>query len=447
MMSFEEDILAKIRPTEVELNEINNAVDALKIEVMNTSGFKEADIELCLVGSIAKGTHLKNPDIDLFLLFDPSVDRASMEKIGVSIGKDAVGGEEHYAEHPYIKGEFLGLKTDIVPAYRLMNASQKLTSVDRTPFHTKYVIEHSDERIRDEIRLMKKFMKGTGVYGAEIKTQGFSGYLSELLVIRYGSFQDSLKAASKWRRHETIFIEDKPSTKFADALIFIDPVDPKRNVASPVSLDTFSKFVHAAGEYLKNPHEAFFFPAPYQPLPIDEIRRQMIHRTDIIAIQFERPNIIDDIFYGQLGKFERSMVQLLENHDFSALHSASLEEEGKVTILIELLTATLPKAKIHMGPPVWIHDNANDFIQRWKLNDNTISGPYIEDGNWKVIIARKYTGAFQLIISDLPKLDIGKNLNKLKDDLVFIGHEEIIEKISPYVLSKFLDKRMPWEVC
>ncbi len=445
-MSLEEDILVKIRPSETELKEIDDAVDALRTEIMNTSGFKETDIELCLVGSIAKGTHLKNPDIDLFLLFDPSVDRASMEKIGVSIGKEAVGGEEHYAEHPYIKGEFMGLKTDIVPAYRLKDASQKLTSVDRTPFHTEYIIEHSDENMRNEIRLMKKFMKGTGVYGAEIKTQGFSGYLSELIVIRYGSFLDALKAVSKWRRHEMIFMEEKSSMKFTDTLIFIDPVDPKRNVASPVSLDTFSKFVHAAGEYLRNPGEAFFFPKPYVDLSSSEIKQQMPHRADMIAIQFERPELIDDIFYGQLGKFERSMVQLLDNHEFRTLHSASFEEGNVVTILIEMVSAELPKAKVHTGPPVWIHDNAQDFIQRWKASDNSLSAPYIEDGNWKVIIGRKYTDALSLIRSEIQKLDIGKNLNELKDDLILTNNENIIENVSAHVLSRFLDKRMPWEI-
>jgi tRNA nucleotidyltransferase (CCA-adding enzyme) len=37
-------------------------------------------------------------------------------------------------------------------------------------------------------------MKGTGVYGAEAKVEGFSGYLTELLVINYGSFPKALEA-------------------------------------------------------------------------------------------------------------------------------------------------------------------------------------------------------------------------------------------------------------
>jgi tRNA nucleotidyltransferase (CCA-adding enzyme) len=45
-----------------------------------------------------------------------------------------------------------------------------------------------------EVRLLKKFMKGTGVYGAEIKIGGFSGYLCELLILKYRSFAQTIEA-------------------------------------------------------------------------------------------------------------------------------------------------------------------------------------------------------------------------------------------------------------
>ena len=444
-MSVEDDILLRIKPDEEEDHKIMETVEKLRELIVQTPAFKEADIELCLVGSIAKGTHLKEPDMDMFLLFDPDVDRATLEKLGIAIGKAAVGGEEHYAEHPYIKGELDGLKTDIVPAYRLGDATQKLTSVDRTPFHTKYVIENSDPAMRDEIRLLKSFMKGTGVYGAEIRTQGFSGYLSELLVIKYGSFLKTLEAVRKWRKHESIHIDTPSPVKFDDALIFIDPVDPRRNVASPVSLDTFSMFVHSADEYLRDPDAHFFFPRAYQELTREEIGQQLGSRADIMAIEFTRPDLIDDVFYGQLKKFEKTMVQLVENNEFHVLHSSSIVNGDDVTMLFELVTAELPKAKAHKGPPVWVHENARDFVQKWKNDEAAISLPYIEDGYWKVIIQRKYTMALDLIRINMTRLDIGKNLNKLKDDLRYTVPDDILEKISTHALSRFLDKRMPWE--
>ncbi|MCK4757302.1 MAG: CCA tRNA nucleotidyltransferase [Thermoplasmata archaeon] len=444
-MSIEEDVLGQIKPTEAEENHIRETMEALRSRIAQTPAFKEEDIEMCLVGSIARGTHLKDPDIDMFLLFDPSVERARLEKVGVAIGREAVGGEEHYAEHPYIKGEINGLKTDIVPAYKLGDASQKLTAVDRTPFHMRYIVEHVDDGMRDEIRLLKQFMKGTGTYGAEIKTQGFSGYLSELLVIKYGYFSQTLEAASRWKRHELIYIEEKPARKYDDALIFIDPVDPNRNVASPVSLDTFARFVHAATQYLTGPNTKFFFPSPYQPMTQEEIAESMKPRADIIGIRFKRPELIDDIFYGQVGKFERAITQLLEQKDFKVLHSGAYVEDDSTTLLFEIMNASLPRAKVHLGPPVWIQENSQDFIDKWKNSESLLSGPYIEDGNWKVIMERKHTDALTLVRTNITRLDIGKDLNKIKDNLIFIGHEEIMDKASQYALSRFLDKRMPWE--
>jgi len=445
MMSIEEEVLGQIKPDEAEDRQIMETVEKLRELIAQTPAFKEAEIELCLVGSIAKGTHLKDPDMDMFLLFDPEVDRATLERLGIAIGKAAVGGEEHYAEHPYIKGELDGLKTDIVPAYKIKDSTQKLTSVDRTPFHTRYVIENSDPAMRDEIRLLKSFMKGTGVYGAEIRTQGFSGYLSELMVIKYGSFLKTLEAASKWRKHESIHIDIPSPVNFNDALIFIDPVDPRRNVASPVSLDTFSRFVHATGEYLLYPSTNFFFPRTYQELTREVISLKLGSRADIMGIQFTRPDLIDDVFYGQLKKFEKSMVQLVENNEFQVLHSSAVVDGDDVTMLFELITFKLPKAKAHTGPPVWIHENARDFVQKWKNDATALSRPYIEDGNWKVMIQRKHTLALDLIKTSMTRLDIGKNLNKLKNELKYISPDEILEKIPLHVLSRFLDKRMPWE--
>jgi tRNA nucleotidyltransferase (CCA-adding enzyme) len=62
-----------------------------------------------------------------------------------------------------------------------------LSATDRTPF-IHYVKKRLGKTLQDDVRLLKKFMQGIKVYGAEIKTGGFSGYLCELLILHYGSF-------------------------------------------------------------------------------------------------------------------------------------------------------------------------------------------------------------------------------------------------------------------
>jgi len=58
---------------------------------------------------------------------------------------------------------------------------------------------------------LKQFMKGIGVYGSELRRRGFSGYLTELLVINYGSFLGVLKEASSIPDivHIAVFVDGK----------------------------------------------------------------------------------------------------------------------------------------------------------------------------------------------------------------------------------------------
>jgi len=139
-----------------------------------------------------------------------------------------------YAEHPYLTVRIEGVEVDVVPAFRIPRGQRPITAVDRTPFHTEFVLAHTDERTRDEVRLLKQFMKGIGVYGAEIKVQGFSGYVAELLVIAHSSFEETLRAASSWRHPVVVDKLVKPLREFSEPLVIPDPTDPLRNAASAV---------------------------------------------------------------------------------------------------------------------------------------------------------------------------------------------------------------------
>ena len=92
-----------------------------------------------------------------------------------------------------------------------------------------------------EVRLLKKFMQGIGVYGAEIKVGGFSGYLCELLIMKYGSFAETVEAFANYNKRVIIDIENyyadrqnELSLLFPEPLVIVDPVDKGRNVASAV---------------------------------------------------------------------------------------------------------------------------------------------------------------------------------------------------------------------
>ena len=122
--------------------------------------------------------------------------RKNLGDIGLKIAKKAAGDAkqlERFAEHPYLEIFIDGYRVDIVPCYDAKPGEWQ-SATDRTPYHTDYIKAHLAKELRGEVRLLKKFMQGIDVYGAEIKVGGFSGYLCELLIMKYGSFTETMRA-------------------------------------------------------------------------------------------------------------------------------------------------------------------------------------------------------------------------------------------------------------
>ena len=183
---IERMVLKKITPTTKEKKEINSIVNSLKKQVEKEIKKTTIPITIELVGSIAKDTFLRTSvDIDLFLLFPPHISREVLQQQGLSIGRAILENQEEcFAEHPYIRGIYKGYKTEIVPCYKIEDTSQKLSAVDRTPFHTQYIKKHLKESQKKDVRLFKQFLKGIGCYGAEAEIEGFSGYLCEIMLVQ-----------------------------------------------------------------------------------------------------------------------------------------------------------------------------------------------------------------------------------------------------------------------
>ena len=175
------------------------------------------NVEILLAGSVARGTQVRgNFDIDIFLLFPRSMDEKAMEKKGLEIAKKVIKNKDEsysikYAEHPYTKLVFgnLGVDVEIVPAYKITDMKDKGTSVDRTPLHNEFIASKLSERQRDDVRVLKTFLNSHGVYGAEARIEGFSGYLCELLICHFGSFINFVCAAASMKLPMAIDVLNK----------------------------------------------------------------------------------------------------------------------------------------------------------------------------------------------------------------------------------------------
>ena len=155
-------VLRRVRPKGVEREKVLELAERMKLKVSNAVSESGLDAEVRIDGSVAKDTWLSGEaDIDIFMRVSPTLTRDELETTCLGVVRKALKGYrivERYAEHPYVEAWVEGTGVNVVPCYRVEKGNWK-SATDRTPFHTEYMKSHLDEKLRDETRLLKKFMK------------------------------------------------------------------------------------------------------------------------------------------------------------------------------------------------------------------------------------------------------------------------------------------------
>ncbi|WP_277553723.1 CCA tRNA nucleotidyltransferase [Halobaculum limi] len=355
----------------------------------------EADV--FTVGSTARGTWLAGDrDIDLFVRFPTDVSREDLERYGLRVGHAVLpDGEEEYAEHPYVVGSVDGFDVDLVPCYAVESATEIRSAVDRTPFHNEYLSARLDGDLAGDVRVLKAFLKGIGVYGSNLRTRGFSGYLTELLVLEHGGVRETLEAVADWHPPVRFDPEEHGTAEFDDPLVVIDPTDPERNVAAVLSGDNLARLQHHARDLLSNPRTEPFFPAESAPIDAASVRDHVARRgTDPVAVVFDAPDLVDDQLYPQLRRSLAGIERELSGRGFDVLRAATFAAERpndggdsadarRAVLLVELATRTLPAVERHDGPPVHVRDHAAGFYDKY-ADDPDAYGPFVDDGRYVV---------------------------------------------------------------
>jgi tRNA nucleotidyltransferase (CCA-adding enzyme) len=371
-----------------------------------------------MVGSVEKGTWLSGKrELDLFLLFPATASRDDLQKKGLAFAEATIKAmkgkwQVAYAEHPYLKGsvKFQGLDyaIDVVPAFDIPDPAKIKSAVDRTPHHVIYVKSKLNAQLADQVRLIKAFAKAAGAYGADVKTQGFSGYLCELLTIRYGGFAPCLSAAKDWYAGLLIDMEGKwkdhaaAMDKFKAPLMLIDPVDSNRNVAAAVSAESFYKFVKASRDFLKLPHARWFSPIRYKPYGEKELAAAVARRgTRWYIVRFDRPaDLVDDILWPQMRRAVGALESSLAEGGFRVMRKDCWADDKLGVLLLELDVWQVPRAVKHIGPVVWSHQQAKSFLEHYKGKR-----VWIEKDNWVTETERSHVVALHYLREILSKPD------------------------------------------
>lgn len=449
MNKIEKQILEKITPSKEYKKRIKEIVKEIEKSIAQEIINRNLPATIELVGSIAKDTYLKDDlDIDFFIKFPTKYKKELIGKNALSIGKNILTAtEESYAEHPYIRGYFKKFKVEIVPCYKIEKASQKLSAVDRTPLHTKYVKENLAESKKSEVLLLKQFLKGIGCYGAEAEIEGFSGYLCEILIIKYETFNNLLKNAQNWNIGEKIGLSEEKYPSFKTPLTFIDPVDTNRNVASAISKEKFNLFTMACKDYIKNPLINFFFPKKIKPWTNEKIKQNLeTNKYRYIGIKLKKPDTIPENLYPQVRKAARSISNKSVRHDFKIFDSSFYIDNKDIYIIIKTEKKQLSKSFVHFGPPSKLKSHANEFLKKWKNDKRVTKKPYEKNGRLYVEIKRDYTEIKSFLQNQIKNLSMGKHLDKIvKDKFTILETEDLIKEDLREFWTEYLDGKMSWE--
>lgn len=329
------------------------------------------------VGSSQRGTFLPGQgDVDLFVRFN-TMDKQLLvnftkEILPILAQKLHCDFEIRYAQNPYgrlmLTSEHITtdistsnttnsfqIAVDIVATIWIATPADlanvlKISGMARTPFHG-FFLENRIKGLEPEARLFKYWCKQKAIYGQG----GFTGFLTELLTIIYGSFVQILQHAKKI---STLIYDfhHRPKEQLrllypTEKIIIIDPIDPDRNAAGGIHgiIGAFKmkRFVEQAELAFSQPQLLwinYFLTVPYLQITI--------HFPAQITI------INIDERYLRLGRVLATQAGALRTYHFTILHALVLPEKNQILLQPDIFEARNIQRR---GPPISMHQNVEAF--------------------------------------------------------------------------------------
>ncbi len=333
--------------------------------------------DVAMQGSYAKGTDLpaNGSDLDLFIIFNTNVPIKEREILGISIGMIALEGKNpqiQNATSKYVEAFFTHngyeMEVQIVSTRHLTLDQIKNKEADgetisigmeRTPYQTKFMKKALKGK-KEEVKDLKQFMKDTGLYDSSMKSQGFSGYATEVLIYNLGSFENVIKFFANFKVGVVVGKTDK---KFDTIFSLIDPVDPNRNLISAFSPKKIGRTIKTAQHFLE-----------YGVPP----KKSELVEMDSVTITYNTTEFNEDTLSGQIRKTQNSMISQLKNLGFEVptkteniveefivevARVSSNKDKGKskVSLTFGMNELIIPKTYKDKGVPLEMIDAINNY--------------------------------------------------------------------------------------
>ena len=309
------DIIKKSKriaiPNNIQRKKVDKIANQVFSLVNQVAEKQKSVVSVHFGGSYAKETWTPEKiDIDIFVKFKKTTTEKNFETIGKKIGFDSLKKFKpyvRYSEHPFVEANIDGVGVNIVPCYDIKKGEWK-SAADRSTFHTEFMSEKLTGSMKDDIRVLKCFLKINGMYGAEIAKQGFSGYVCEVLVYYLGSFENVLKKISKLDNNQMI---GESPRRFESPIVIIDPIDRNRNLGAAISIQNVTNFVLIARNFLKKNSISYFKEKSKIRIP-----KELAKNTLVVNFKYKKRS--EDIIYGQIKRasnsIESQLVKRSEEH-------------------------------------------------------------------------------------------------------------------------------------
>lgn len=371
------------------LGKANKAIDEL--------GIRDKIESVELQGSFAKGTDLptSGSDLDLFVMFKTDIPKEERNELGIKIGMKTLEGKNPYiqsATSKYAEAFFehngQKMEVQVVPTRHLTieqirnkDTGGEPIGMERTPHHTRFMKEALKGK-EEEVKVLKQFMKDTGLYDSSMKSQGFSGFSTEVLIHNFGSFENVMK----------FFADFKVGTKVGEGTrnednIFslMDPIDPNRDLITAFSPMKIARTIKVAKHFLEHGEP----PKRSEPVELDSV-----------TISYNTTQENEDTLVGQARKTQNSIVSQLKRMGFDIpvdeekvtddfivkIPRTKMDrDDNKVSLTFGSNNLTIPETYKDKGVPL----NMEKAVQQYK-NANPNSQFIEEEGRLKAIKKRPF---------------------------------------------------------
>ena len=307
-----------------------------------------------LGGSYAKGTWLpRDTDVDIFVKFKKSVPdelfRSESRNIGLNSMKN-YNPTERYADHPYVEADVNGTAVNVVPCYDVARGEWN-SAADRSPYHTRHMCENLTDRMKNDVRLFKKFLKVRGIYGAQMAVRGFSGYAAEVLVLNFGGFEEVVRGMASAARGDTI---GRTSKKFDTPISIIDPIDENRNLAAAISNRNMALLILWCRALISDPDSAIFGPG---------VTTAQMGWENVVSVKFPYGGENSEVIWGQAMRAASAITRQMELGGFVIIRHKVLIDDGVICLLFLTESLYIPGRVVRMGPDIFRRAEAANFAR------------------------------------------------------------------------------------